>query len=219
MKKNKPPYQGSLAVIWGKRVVLPPKEPFYSVLRWYLERNPKLGWYVGMLLFWGGYAVLFYLPFVYTIDNTGAYLAVVLILWPIVFVFFFVFVGYRPPLKKDWYRIRILKAEKGSLYGLLHHEKKNEPLFLPFHYQYFYKKVDAGESPGFQGFIICTDQKNQQFILSTSWEYLPENCKHATEITNIPEDWYRLLFLVCNANYLQRYLSVLTKLEANPKNS
>jgi len=162
---------------------------------------------------------LFYLPFEYPIKNGGAYLAVVLILWPLVVVITPTFIEevnrfiIKWRTKKDWYYLTMTIDESGKLCGTLRHKEQEELLYFPIEYQFYYIKTDINEPPGFQAFIQCTDQNNKQFILSATFIWLPEKCKNAIEITNIPEEWYLMLFLKCNPSYLHKYLRQLTKLE------
>lgn len=228
MIKNRQHYPYSLVSIWGKPVKSPPQglnsalqriTQWYSVVCLYVKQHPALGRSLIVLAFFGGYFGLFYLPFKYTIENTGAYFAVVLILWPLVFATVLaIFWELSQPSKKHWSRINILKSENGSLYGVLKYKKQHKHLHWPFQYQYFFKKVDIDGEPCAELFILCKDQQSQQFILSTTLKYLPERCTNASEITGIPEEWYQMDFLICKGTYLLEYLKVLTKLETNPQN-
>lgn len=228
MKKNKQNYSILLVSIWGKQVKSPPQglnlvlqgiSKWYSVACVYVEQHSALRRTLILLAFFGGYFGLFYLPYKYTIENIGAYLAVVLILWPLVFATVLaIFWEMSQPAKKPWRKINIFKSENGSLYGVLKYKKQHKHLYWPFQYQYFYKKVDIDGMSCSELFILCEDQQNQQFILSATLKYLPERCANAIEITNIPVEWYPMDFLVCKGTYLLRYLRHLTKLEATPQN-
>ena len=228
MKKNKQHNPYTLVSIWGKPVKSPPKGlnlALQRITKWflvaclYVEKHPALRRPLIVLSFFGGYFGLFYLPFKFTIENTGAYFAVVLILWPLVFgTVLAIFWGLMQPSKKHWSRINILKSENGSLYGVLKYKKLHKHLHWPFQYEYFYKKVDIDGMLCSELFILCEDQQNQQFILSTTLKYLPERCANAIEITDIPAEWYQMDFLICKGKYLLRYLRHLTKLETNPQN-
>ena len=228
MKKNKQYDHPSLVSIWGK-LAKPPsqgtKSPLQQIVSWflavrlYVEQHPTLRRFINVLAFFAGYFGLFYLPYKYAIENTGAYFAVVLILWPLVFSFVQIFIWeLKQPSNRDLHRVAIFKSENGSLYGLLKHKKQHKHLYWPFQYQYFYKKVDIDGMLCSELFILCEDQQNQQFILSTTLKYLPERCANAIEITDIPAEWYQMDFLICKGKYLLRYLRHLTKLETNPQN-
>ncbi len=228
MKKNKQKYHIHLVSIWGK----PAKSPLQSkkssvqqilswflVVRLYVDQHPALGRFIDVLTFFAGYFVLYYLPYKFTIENTGAYFAVALILWPIVFLFVQIFIWeLKNSLRKNWHGVDILKSENGSIYGVLKFKKQHKHLYWPFQYQFFYKKVDIDGEPCSELFILCKDQQNQQFILSTTLKYLPERCTNASEIADIPVEWYQMDFLICKGKYLLRYLRHLTKLEATPQN-
>lgn len=228
MKKNNQNYYIHLVSIWGKPIKLPPQglnatlqriSKWHSVACLYVEQHPALRRFLNALAFFGGYFGLFYLPSKYAIENIGSYFAVVLILWPLVFATILaIFWELRQPSKKNWSRINILKSENGSLYGELKYKKYHKYLHWPFQYQYFFKKVDINGEPCSELFILCKDQQNQQFILSATLKYLPERCTNASEIADIPEEWYQMDFLICKGKYLLRYLRHLTKLEANPQN-
>lgn len=223
MKRNKP-LIGTLIGLRAARAVLPPPMTFREEQqsKWsrFAKKHQVLLLYFKVLLFFGVYAGLFFLPHEYPI-NVGAYTAVVLVMWPIVFHLAHIFINdfrWTIPQERDWYLIKIVREKDESIRLLLQHNEQIDSLFWPFHYEYFYRVVDRDGVPAFQSFIFCTDQKNQQFILFATWKWLPERYIDAQEIVDIPEEWYQKLLLICNAKYLLTYLRVLTKLEANPQN-
>lgn len=235
MKKNKRNIDYRPAEIWGTPFVLPAPNPRVSVFvplfgRYWVFRLCFSGYlalgrcfrrYWPPLILFGGYAVLFYLPFEYPVQNAGAYLAAVLMAWPLIVAIIPAIIEEynrfkikRKQALKDWHYLTMTIDKKGFLRGELRHNNQTEDLSMPMQYQYFYIKTGVGEAPGFQVFIHCADRENKQIILSATVIWLPEKCKHAVEITNIPAEWHKMLFLKCNPKYLHGYLRLLTKLEA-----
>lgn len=235
MKKNKRNIDYQPAEIWGTPFVLPALNQQVSVsgslsgryrvfrlfFSAYLALSRIFRRYWPPLLLFGGYAVLFYLPFEYPVQNAGAYLAAVLMGWPLIVAIIPAIIEEynrakirRKHALKDWHYLTMSIDEKGFLRGVLRHKDQTETLSLPMQYQYFCIKTGVEESTDFHVFIHCVDQKNKQIILSSTVRWLPEKCRDAVEITGIPVEWHKMLFLKCDPMYLHGYLRSLTKLEA-----
>lgn len=199
MKKNKGNRLDFVAKLWGTRIPTPIIVPLF------IQR------YGTIPLFFLGYIVLFNLPIKFTSgDSCGFYLAAVLILWPVALSLLLLLIfgentAYKK--KKDWYYFTILKDESAVFQGVLKHQKHIHVLLRPFQYQLYYKKTEIEDLPDYHVFIVCTDSKNEQFIiLSTKWKKLEIEFTDATEITSIPQEWFKMVFLKCNPFYLLQFL-------------
>lgn len=207
MKKNKVNRLNFVAKLWGTPIPIIIDSSFPPVIKWY--------W--GVLLIFFGYIVLFNLPIEFPPGGAlhGWYLAVVLMSWtffvvPPILSMFSVQVEDKRK-KKDWHYLTLLKDESGVFHGELKHKKHNPVLLYSFQYQLYYKKTEIGEILGYDVFIVCTDSKNEQFIiLSTKWKKLEIEFTDATEITSIPQEWSKMLFLACNPFYLLEFIKQIT---------
>jgi len=199
MKKNKGNRLDFVTKLWG--TLIPIIDSSFP---------PFIKRYWGTLLLFIGYIILFNLPIEFTPGGGlyGMYLAVVLILWPLIVSFLHIFV--EDERKKDWYYLTILKDKSGVFHGELKHKKHVHILLNPFQYQFYYKKTEIEELLDYHVFIVCTDSKNEQFIiLSTKWKKLESEFINAAEITSIPQEWRKMLFLKCNPFYFSKFLNRL----------